>query len=106
MLDVLSDTYRIATRTDAFEAPRIDAPVRNRPRIVRPDTVPRTRTMPPRKPQRAAGLMHAVRWIARRLGQWQERRQAREYALRMSEHQLRDIGLRREELLRGINNSR
>lgn len=105
MLDVLSDTYRIATRMDAFDAPRIDAPARNLPRIEAPRTAPRKRTVPPRKPYRAPWLIHAVRWAVRRLGKWQERRQAREHALRMSEHQLRDIGLRREDLLRGIDNS-
>ena len=76
--------------------PRIDPLLANAPK----------QTIQPRKPIRASWLIQVARWAAERFTQWQERRQAREYALRMSEHQLRDIGLRREELLRGINNSR
>ena len=106
MLDVLSNSYRIATRVEAFEAPRIDAPVRNLPRIDPLVAQTTKRTVKPRKAHRAPWLVHVARWAMQRLGSWQERRQAREYALRMSEHQLRDIGLRREELLRGINKSR
>ena len=106
MLDVLSNTYKIATRVEAFEAPGINAPARNLPRI-EPFLAPAPkRIAQPHKPHRAPWLIRAARWAVQRFETWQERRQAREYALRMSEHQLRDIGLRREELLRGINNSR
>ena len=106
MLDVLSNTYKIATRVEAFETPGINAPARNLPRIAPLMAPAPKRIAQPHKPRRAPWLIRAARWAAHRFEIWQERRQAREYALRMSEHQLRDIGLRREELLRGINNSR
>ena len=91
MLDVLSDTYKIATRMEAFEAPRIDLTYR---------------PLPHRPISRTAWLWRGIRWVAARFRAWQDRARAREHALRMSEHQLRDIGLSREDLLRGIDAGR
>lgn len=91
MLDVLADTYRIATRTDTFEAPW-PAPAR--------------RTVAYTQDRRTPWMWQALAWIGARYAAWRDRARAREAVLRMSEHQLNDIGISRHDLLRSIDERR
>ena len=85
MLDVLSDTYRIATRMDAFDAQWA------------------TNEKPACPTQVQRGWLSRVKvWFKRR----RDNLRAREDVRRLSDHQLRDIGLTRHELIRGINAQR
>ncbi len=97
MLDVLADTYKIASRTDAWEAPRIDLTKRT----ATPVRAPNLRRRNPRLHKSGVTMFGKIAAWLRHRG---ERSRARATALRMSDHQLKDIGMSREDLLYGIDN--
>ena len=96
MLDVLADSYKIAARTDTWELRRAPAPRREADKLT-----PKSVVAAPKRKQ--AALLIPLRWLAGWVKQRVERSRARSAALRMSEHQLRDIGLSRYDLLMAID---
>ena len=90
MLDILADTYRIATRTEQIGWPGVEQPARTSP----------SRKVPTAAPARPAGLFAAIAaWLKRR----RSRARARAEVLAMSEHMLRDIGWNRYDLLKRLD---